>query len=177
MKTEKPKLPIRVKDVIDRIKEKGYTVKITHYRYFGDHLLKNADIGILMKGMKIMAKVERRDFEGYGFIQNKGGKTVVSVISQEGIVYTAESNCSLSDVFVYSKASLLALYRVLDQISEFKDLRDELAGYFVRYKVLVKMGDKWEDYLNSVFLTKDLADREAQLNNPDFSKVVETFGE
>ncbi len=52
-KVQKQK-PMPVNQIIDKLKACGYKTKITHYRYFGDRLLKNADIRTIVKAGKIM---------------------------------------------------------------------------------------------------------------------------
>lgn len=173
---------IKVRDIIRKIEEMGYLVKLTHYRYFGQKLLKNADIHVLIKAMKIMGNNVMEDCRRDGdFICNKGGTTFVEVSNPDNRVkVSAKSECSLSDNFVYSKASRLALYRVLDQLpdDEAKNLRKELEKMYLKFQIQVKDGDRWVDFDGFPFEDKEIAENEAEALNHETGKetrVVSVF--
>lgn len=114
----KPKL------IIDKLQAAGYKVKITHKRWFGNHLLKNGDVRTLVRATKIMGDDPRRIAS---LINNRGGRT--EIVCQKGNAdYNAETNCSFSDPFVYRTGTLIALKRLLEKLPEpeFKDLAKDL---------------------------------------------------
>ena len=110
-----PNKTINVGVILSAIKQHNYRVKLTHNRYFGDRLLKNADIGILNKACKIMVR------EGMSlpplFINNRGGVTEV-ICTKGDKTYEAFSDCSIKDPFVYKTGALIALKRLMDQLPE-----------------------------------------------------------
>lgn len=127
---QKPvKIVVRTKSIIEAIEKQGYRVKITHYRYFGNRLLKNVDVRVLMKSLKILGtyatEAVRREGE---FIQGRGGLTVAEAYTPNGFsskskpLFSAETACSLSDNFVYSKGAKLALARLIDNLPPTEDL-------------------------------------------------------
>lgn len=149
-------ITIRVKDIIDRMQNAGgYRVKLTHHRYFGTKLLKNSDIRVLIKAMKIMGDGSNKaGLKSYGELINpRGGLTTVEVIDwkqddNNRKKFEARAECSLSDVFTYSKAGRLALYRVLKQIPDLYvdlvNLRNELAAQCIVYQIQEK-NSHWRD--------------------------------
>lgn len=139
---------ITVKNIINKIESFGYKVKITHYRYFGKRLLKNVDIRVLMKAMKILGESVSQDIKAHGdFVNSRGGLTEVDVFDRDNL-FKANANCSLQDNFVYSKASRLALFRVLEQLpdTEARIFRKELEKMYLKYVIQVKENGKWIDY-------------------------------
>ena len=120
-KIQKPK-PMLVNSIIDQLKARGYKTKITHYRYFGERLLRNSDIRILVKAGKIMSG-DSKLFSSV--ISNNGGATEV-FIQKEGFEGSAKTECSVKDAFKYRVGALIALKQVLEVLPE-QELKD-LAG-------------------------------------------------
>lgn len=179
-KISKPTM--KVKDIISHVEKLGYLVKLTHYRYFGQRLLKNADIHVLLKALKIMGA--NRNSVQESMIMGRGGMTSVEVLNPHNDVKVfAKAECSLSDNFVYSKASRLALYRVLDQLpdKEVKDLRKELENMYLKYQIQVKEDGKWVDYKHPYYSPtedKAIAENEASAFHHETGKktrVVSVF--
>lgn len=109
-----PQPTITNKEIIDALKSLGFSVKITHSRVCGNLLLKNADIKILTKAMKIM---NGDSGHKYNLVNAKGGLTHITVKKGDQ-TWEAEAKCSVKDAFVYRKATQLALYRVLKVVSD-----------------------------------------------------------
>ena len=110
-----PNKTINVGVILNTIKQHNYRVKLTHNRYWGDRLLKNADIGILVKACKIMEREGARF--PVSFINNRGGVTEV-ICTKGDKTYEAFSDCSIKDPFVYKTGSVIALKRLMDQLPE-----------------------------------------------------------
>lgn len=176
-KTSKPKPLITTKDIVDRIQSAGYKVKIVHHRFFGKRLLKNSDIRILLKALKIM-KGGGVSIDG-NIIDNCGGLTTVEVIKGDN-KYFAKADCSLSDPFVYSKAGRLALYRVLDQLPEedLQSFKKEMQAIFLCYQLQLKNGNcKWTNFDEPVNERTNLISRMDEINNiqANQARIVEVF--
>ena len=85
---------MQVKSIIDRIEKAGYKVRLTHYRFFGRKLLRNADIRVLVKAMKIMDS--NNTLRNCGeMINTKGGLTIAEVKVSDR-TFTTKAECSLS---------------------------------------------------------------------------------
>lgn len=135
---------IRTKDVVDEIQKLGFKVKITHSRYFGTQLLKNADIRVLVKALKIMGQdISRQYRENGGFIQNNGGQTTVE-ITKDGVRHSGQANCSVSDIFNYAKASRLAIYRAVSEIPDLESVKKLIETECLKFVVQLKDA-KWID--------------------------------
>lgn len=179
---------IRVKDIIDRIQQMGYRVKLTHHRYFGTKLLKNSDIRVLVKAMNIMSDGSNKaGLRSYGELINpRGGLTTVEVTDwkqDDGNghkKFEARAECSLSDVFTYAKAGRLALYRVLKQIPDLSpslaNLKNELESQCVVYQVQEKKDNYWRCF--QIYTknepAKQLAEQLRSMNRRE-TRVVEVF--
>mgnify|MGYP001575591376 CR=1 FL=1 len=168
---------IRTKDIIDIIKANGYCVKITHYRYFGNKLLKNADIRVLVKAMKIMnSTTELKNFGG--IINNRGGRTSVKIEKNGCIISQGFSDCSTSDVFNYSKASRLALYRAINTMPKLEELKTKMSKECLRFSVQI-MEERWKDVEKFIFeLGKEHAMNRARqigLETGKEFRVIESF--
>lgn len=142
---------VSVKEMIQKLDDWGYGTKITHYRYFGRRLLRNVDIRVLIRALKIMGNnvAEACKREG-DFVNSRGGLTHVEVFhrgSINSIIYKAKAECSKQDNFEYSKASRLALYRALGQLpdEEAKNYKKELEKMYLKYVIQVKTNGKWVD--------------------------------
>ena len=140
---------MQTKQIIDQIKDAGYQVKITHHRYLNGILFPNSEIKILTKGLKILRE-RLGEFPGYFDISGRGGLTTVEAIKGDQS-YLAKADCSVSDNFVYKKASRLALYRLLKVLPDesLVSLREEMKKAFVTYRTQYKVDGKWVDSLSS----------------------------
>ncbi len=166
----KAKPAMNNKDILNRIKAAGYKIKITHYRYFGRKLLKNADIRILLKAAKIMGQDIAQDIRDHGeLVMNLGGMTEVDATKDESNFYS-KVECSLSDPFTYSKGSRLALYRLLDQLpdEEMKKLHQEMKTAFLRYQLQQWDKVKWKNVGGPTIENPSVV-------NPYDFRVVESF--
>lgn len=179
IKHKKIKPAMNNKDIINRIKAEGYKIKITHYRYFGKRLLKNADIRILLKAMKIMGTNIAQDIRDHGdWVMNFGGATEVEAskdevkenIGGERSTFYSKVECSLSDPFSYSKGTRLALYRLINQLSgeDMILLRQEMKAAFLRHQLQQWNKVKWEN------VGKPTVEIPSLINPHDF-RVVESF--
>lgn len=130
------KKSFRTKDIVDEIKKAGFNVKITHRRYFGDRLLKNSEIGILIRALKIMGNPMPADKNG-GLIRNHGGNTTVEVYRCDE-KYHGEAECSMCDVFNYGKAARLAIWRALHFIPTIDNVKKVLEANCLKYVVQLK---------------------------------------
>jgi hypothetical protein len=135
---------IKVKTIIDKLKEFGYRVKVTHSRWFGSRLLKNSDIKCLIKATRIM----EGDVQAVaGMIYNRGGETCVEA-SKDGNHYSSLAVCSLQDPFNYGTAGRLALFRVLKDLPEPElntDLAEEIKKSNIKFWVQEFWDDRWVD--------------------------------
>lgn len=187
LKVKPPKLidaRLKPKDIIDRLKVLGYQTRITHHRYFGRKLLKNSDIRVLLKAMKIMGENDLTNI-----IMPRGGLTEVEIyktLSSSLLIplITAQSQCSLSDIFIYRKAARLALFRAICQVDDNESiltLRKEMQQMFLKYQIQIKDQGKWVDYDNPDFPQsedKEIAENEAKQVASETQKevrVVEVF--
>ena len=168
---------MKTKEIIDSIKNAGYRVKITHSRFFGQKLLRNADIQVLVKAMKIMG--DPKNNYG-GMINNRGGLTNVEISNKELGAISAKAECSIHDVFNYSKASRLALYRCLNKINDLKleVIKEKINKESLFYTIQV-MDKKWKNVEKFVFeLGKEHAINRAKQIGTETGKeyrVVESF--
>lgn len=168
---------MKVKEIVDKIQSFGYRVKITHYRFFGNRLLRNADIRVLIKAMKIMG-----DEGGHNLISNMGGLTEVEVTKGD-VGFKSEAACSVRDPFVYNKAGRLALFRALQALQEpeLQELRKEIGKMYLKYTIQIKDNNKWADYDNPDYPSvedKDIAEDQAKQVAHDTGKetrVIEVF--
>lgn len=177
MKLQEPiQIPTKTKNIVDAIKSEDYRVKITHYRYFGNRLLKNADIRVLVKAMKIMNNAAEMKSLG-GMINNRGGLTEVEITKGDE-KYFAQAECSKSDIFNYSKAARLALYRAINQMPGLEDLKTKIRREFLKFSVQI-MENRWKDVEKFVFeLGKEYAVNRARQIGLETNKeyrVVESF--
>lgn len=170
IKPKKNKPAINNKEIIDRIKMAGYKIKITHYRYFGKRLLKNADIRILLKAVKIMGENIAQNIKNNGdLIVNFGGATEVNATKND-LQFHSRTNCSLSDPFTYSKGTRRVLYRLLDQLpeEEIKKLKQEMKIAFSRYQLQRWNKVKWENVGEPTIEMPSIID-------PHDFRVIESF--
>jgi len=168
---------MKTKEIIDSIKNAGYRVKITHSRFFGQKLLRNADIQVLVKAMKIMGDPKKN----YGgMINNRGGLTNVEISNKELGTISAKAECSIHDVFNYSKASRLALYRCLNKIDdkELESVKGKIKRESLFYTIQI-MDKKWKDVEKYIFeLGREHALKRAKQIGTETGKeyrVVESF--
>ncbi len=100
---------------VQELKDKGYLVKIKHFRYPYDPLVEYLNLPKGSVGVRPLAP-ER---EIYGPRRYpRGGLTTMEVTSPDGFNYAASAECSLMDGFERKRGVRICLGRIIQCINE-----------------------------------------------------------
>ena len=99
---------------IQELREQGWKVRVTHFRLCQTNLPNNSKT--VAKNLNNYLSLQR-DIPGF-LRYNRGGKTIIEVLSPEKQTARAETVCSFSDDFNHKTGNAIALERCLKKVAD-----------------------------------------------------------